>query len=39
VNEKVSVFKSLRGVEFVDEKPKTVTGKPKRSGVIESRTA
>ena len=30
VNERVSVFKALRGVEFVEEIPKTVTGKPKR---------
>lgn len=30
VNERLSVFKSLRGVEFVEEIPKTVTGKPKR---------
>lgn len=32
VNERLSVFKSLRGVEFVDEIPKTVTGKPRRVG-------
>ena len=31
VNDKLSVFKSLRGVEFVEEIPKTVTGKPKRT--------
>jgi acyl-coenzyme A synthetase/AMP-(fatty) acid ligase len=35
VNEKVSVFKSLRAVQFVDEIPKTVTGKPRRT-VLES---
>ena len=32
VNERVSVFKALRSVEFVDEMPKTVTGKPRREG-------
>ena len=32
VNERLSVFKALRSVEFVDEIPKTVTGKPKRTG-------
>ena len=30
VNERLSVFKALRGVEFVEEIPKTVTGKPRR---------
>ena len=35
VNEKVSLFKSLRGVELVAEIPKTVTGKPRRT-VVES---
>jgi long-chain acyl-CoA synthetase len=30
VNEKVSVFKSLRGVEFVNSIAKTLTGKPQR---------
>jgi long-chain acyl-CoA synthetase len=30
VNQRLSVFKALRGVEFVDEIPKTVTGKPRR---------
>ncbi len=37
-NERLSVFKALRAVEFVNEIPKTVTGKPKRSGISESRT-
>ena len=32
VNERLSVFKALRAVEFVQEIPKTVTGKPKRRG-------
>ena len=32
VNEKLSVFKTLRAVEFVDEISKTVTGKPRRLG-------
>ena len=32
VNDRLSVFKSLRAVEFVDEIPKTVTGKPRRIG-------
>ena len=32
VNERLSVFKALRSVEFVDEIPKTVTGKPRRTG-------
>ena len=32
VNERLSVFKALRGVEFVEEIPKTVTGKPRRVG-------
>lgn len=31
VNDRVSVFKSLRGVEFVEEIPKTVTGKSRRT--------
>jgi acyl-CoA synthetase (AMP-forming)/AMP-acid ligase II len=31
-NERLSVFKTLREVEFVDEIPKTVTGKPRRIG-------
>ena len=31
-NEKLSVFKALRLIEFVDEISKTVTGKPRRSG-------
>ena len=30
VNERLSIFKTLRSVEFVDEIPKTVTGKPRR---------
>ena len=30
VNQRLSVFKALRGVEFVEEIPKTVTGKPRR---------
>ncbi|HWP58047.1 MAG TPA: class I adenylate-forming enzyme family protein [Candidatus Acidoferrales bacterium] len=30
VNERVSVFKALRAIQFVDELPKTVTGKVKR---------
>jgi long-chain acyl-CoA synthetase len=38
VNERLSVFKTLRAVEFVNEIPKTVTDKPKRSGAIKSRT-
>ena len=29
-NEKLSVFKALRLIEFVDEIPRTVTGKPRR---------
>ena len=29
-NERLSVFKALRSVEFVEEIPKTVTGKPRR---------
>ena len=32
VNEKVSVFKSFRVVDFVAGIPKTVTGKPRRVG-------
>lgn len=32
VNAKISVFKALRAVEFVDEIPKTVTGKARRWG-------
>ena len=32
VNEKLSVFKALRSIEFVDEIPRTVTGKPVRLG-------
>ena len=31
-NERLSVFKALRSVEFVNEIPKTVTGKPRRIG-------
>jgi len=30
VNDRLSVFKALRGVEFVEEIPKTATGKPRR---------
>jgi long-chain acyl-CoA synthetase len=30
VNDKLSVFKALRSIEFVDEIPKTDTGKPRR---------
>jgi long-chain acyl-CoA synthetase len=33
VNKKVSMFKALRAVEFVDEIPKTVTGKARRWGL------
>ena len=29
-NEQLSVFKALRSIEFVDEIPRTVTGKPRR---------
>ena len=32
VNEKLSVFKALHAIEFVDEIPKTVTGKTRRMG-------
>ena len=32
VNERLSVFKALRGVEFVEQIPKTVTGKLRRWG-------
>ena len=32
-NDKLSFFKALRDIEFVDALPKTVTGKLKRSGV------
>ncbi|MGE5818671.1 MAG: class I adenylate-forming enzyme family protein [Deltaproteobacteria bacterium] len=31
-NERLSVFEALRSVEFVEEIPKTVTGKPRRVG-------
>ena len=34
VNEKSSVFKALRGVEFVEEIPKTVTGKAWRRTLV-----
>jgi long-chain acyl-CoA synthetase/feruloyl-CoA synthase len=33
VNKQISVFKALRAVEFVDEIPKTVTGKARRWGI------
>jgi len=33
VNRQLSVFKALRGLTFVDEIPKTVTGKPRRLGM------
>ena len=39
VNTKISVFKALRAVEFVDEIPKTVTGKPRRWGHEGSKSA